>query len=104
MFLRAFGALLQDVRTDVEYNMVKSEKYLKRNRPFYQSEMLKVIFNIRQFGKSTIVRQIIQKLRDARIPEKRTIYINYEYLKYIKDACICDQVSRCVIIVKNSGV
>lgn len=37
--------------------MVIRELYLERIRPFYDSEMVKVITGIRRCGKSTIMRQ-----------------------------------------------
>lgn len=62
--------------------MVKREIYLKRIRPFYHSEMVKVITGIRRCGKSTIIRQIIQELKEARIPADRIVYINFEDYQY----------------------
>jgi predicted AAA+ superfamily ATPase len=58
--------------------MVKRELYLKRIRPFFDSEMVKVITGIRRCGKSTILRQIIQELQDRGIPDENIIYINFE--------------------------
>lgn len=42
--------------------MVKREQYLERIRPFYDSEMVKVITGIRRCGKSTIMKQIIEEI------------------------------------------
>lgn len=56
--------------------------YLKRIRPFYDSEMVKVITGIRRSGKSTILRQIIKELKDKGITEKRIVYINFEDYKF----------------------
>ena len=67
--------------------MVKRELYLKRIRPFYQSEMVKVLTGIRRCGKSTIILQIIQELRENKIPDNRIIYINFEDYQYRK---LCD--------------
>lgn len=63
--------------------MIKREKYLKRIRPFYHSEMVKVITGIRRCGKSIIIKQIIKELEDGGIPESRIVYINFEDYKYI---------------------
>lgn len=90
--------------------MVKREMYLRRIRPFYDSEMIKVISGIRRCGKSTIMRQIVEEILQSGIANDHIIYINfedykyrkiskpdalYEYVekKYISDACICDKVS-----------
>ena len=44
--------------------MIKREIYLSRIRPFYDSEMVKVITGIRRCGKSTIMRQIIAEIKE----------------------------------------
>lgn len=62
--------------------MVKREMYLKRIRPFYDSEMVKVITGIRRCGKSTIMRQMIQELIERSISESKIIYINFEDYQY----------------------
>ncbi|MEG0924675.1 MAG: ATP-binding protein [Anaerovoracaceae bacterium] len=62
--------------------MVKREMYLQRIRPFYESEMIKVISGIRRCGKSTIMKQIIEELREDGISDEHIIYINFENYKY----------------------
>lgn len=64
--------------------MIKREIYLKRIRPFYESEMVKVITGIRRCGKSTIMRQIIEEIRENGVQEDHIIYINFEDYKYRK--------------------
>lgn len=64
--------------------MVIRELYLERIRPFYDSEMVKVITGIRRCGKSTIMRQIVDELLTRGIAEKHIIYINFEDYKYRK--------------------
>ena len=64
--------------------MVKREQYLERIRPFYDSEMVKVITGIRRCGKSTIMRQIIDEIVSRGIDENHIIYINFEDYKYRK--------------------
>ena len=64
--------------------MVTREIYLERIRPFYDSEMVKVITGIRRCGKSTIMRQIISEIRGLGIAEENIIYINFEDYKYRK--------------------
>lgn len=58
--------------------MVIRELYLKRIRPFYESEMVKVLTGIRRCGKSTILKQIMDELRVLGISENKIIYINFE--------------------------
>ena len=64
--------------------MIKREIYLSRIRPFYDSEMVKVITGIRRCGKSTIMRQIIDEIRENGVEEDHIIYINFEDYKYRK--------------------
>ena len=64
--------------------MIKREIYLKRIRPFYESEMVKVITGIRRCGKSTIMRQIIEEIQDNGVEADHIIYINFEDYKYRK--------------------
>ena len=61
--------------------MIKREIYLKRIRPFYESEMVKVITGIRRCGKSTIMRQIIEEIQDNGVEADHIIYINFEDYK-----------------------
>jgi len=64
--------------------MVKREMYLKRIRPFYESEMVKVITGIRRCGKSTIMKQMISEIKENGVSDSRIIYINFEDYKYQK--------------------
>lgn len=64
--------------------MIKREIYLSRIRPFYESEMVKVITGIRRCGKSTIMRQIIEEIKEKGIDETHIIYVNFEDYKYRK--------------------
>lgn len=64
--------------------MVIRELYLNRIRPFYNSELVKVITGIRRCGKSTILRQIIAEIKQQGITEEHIIYINFEDFKYHK--------------------
>lgn len=64
--------------------MIRREIYLSRIRPFYESEMIKVITGIRRCGKSTIMRQIIDEIKEKGIDEAHIIYVNFEDYKYRK--------------------
>lgn len=64
--------------------MVKRELYLKRVRPFYESELIKVIMGIRRCGKSTLLRQIKAELIENGIVESQIIEMNFEDYQYRK--------------------
>ena len=64
--------------------MVIRTQYLERLRPFYDSELVKVITGIRRCGKSTILRQVIAEIKENGIEDSHIIYINFEDYKYHK--------------------
>lgn len=64
--------------------MVIRERYLQRIRPFYDSEMVKVITGIRRCGKSTLMQQIIAEIQQQDVAHDHIIYINFENYKYRK--------------------
>lgn len=64
--------------------MVKRERYLQRIRPFYDSEMVKVITGIRRCGKSTLMQQIIAEIQQRNVADDHIIYINFENYKFRK--------------------
>lgn len=69
--------------------MLKREKYLSKIRGFYHTEnLIKIIYGMRRSGKSVILTQIIDELKENGIDEKNIVYINFESLKYdfIKNA------------------
>ncbi|MFI3212809.1 MAG: ATP-binding protein [Eubacteriales bacterium] len=65
-------------------DIVIREQYLQQIRPFYHSEMIKVITGIRRCGKSTIMKQIIEELQEAGITKEHILYINFEDYQYRK--------------------
>ena len=64
--------------------MVIRTQYLERLRPFYDSELVKVITGIRRCGKSTILRQVIAEIKENGIDDSHIVYINFEDYKYHK--------------------
>lgn len=59
--------------------MVTRENWLKKIRPFYESELIKVIIGIRRCGKSVILTQIAQEIK---ADEVHKIFINFEDLQF----------------------
>ena len=57
--------------------MVIRERYLKLIRPFYDQELIKVLIGIRRSGKSVILKQIIDELKENNVDDNHIIYINF---------------------------
>lgn len=66
--------------------MIIREKYLSKIRPFYDVDLIKVITGIRRCGKSVILNQIINELKNNRVEDSQIIYINFEFEDYY-DIC-----------------
>ena len=62
--------------------MLKREKYLEKIRDFYDSDLIKILVGIRRCGKSVILEQIIDELKEKNIDEKHIIYINFEFIEF----------------------
>ena len=64
--------------------MIKRELYLKKIRPFYHSELIKVITGVRRCGKSVLLKQIKEELIEGGVKEEAIVYINFEDYQYRK--------------------
>ena len=64
--------------------MIKREIYLEKIRDFYDSELIKVIMGIRRCGKSVLLMQIMEELKEKGIKEDHIIYINFEDYDFIE--------------------
>lgn len=62
--------------------MLKREMYLSRIRGFYDSDLIKILVGIRRCGKSVILKQIMNELKERKIDESHIIYINFELIEY----------------------
>lgn len=62
--------------------MLKREMYLSRIRGFYNSDLVKILVGIRRCGKSVILKQIMNELKENGIDEKHIIYVNFELIEY----------------------
>lgn len=63
--------------------MIKREKYLRKIRGFYDSELIKIITGMRRCGKSVLLRQIVEELIERGIKEDHIIFMNLEDVEYI---------------------
>lgn len=64
--------------------MIKREYYLKRIRPFINSEVIKIITGIRRSGKSTLLEQIIEELFKNGIKDDQIIYLKLDLYENAK--------------------
>ena len=66
--------------------MLKREKYLKDIRGFYNQDIIKVITGMRRSGKSILLLQIMEELKEQGIKDKQIIYLNFEIIENMKYA------------------
>ena len=63
--------------------MLLREDYLSKIRGFYDSDLIKILVGIRRCGKSVILNQIIEELKDKRnVDEEHIIFINFEFIEF----------------------
>ena len=62
--------------------MLIREKYLCDIRPFYDVDLIKVITGIRRCGKSILIEQIINEVKEKLTDEEHIIYINFENVEF----------------------
>ena len=62
--------------------MIKREQYLTKIREFYHMYLIKVITGIRRCGKSVLLMQIMDELKEQGIQKEQIIYINFEDYDY----------------------
>ena len=55
--------------------MIIREKYMEQIRPFYESDLIKIITGIRRCGKSVILKQILNELEAA---GKRCLFLDFD--------------------------
>ena len=76
--------------------MIQREHYIEEIRPFYESDLIKIITGIRRCGKSVIMEQIIKEVAER---TDNIIYLNFEDKKildlltlYSKDGIIYNMI------------
>jgi uncharacterized protein len=62
--------------------MIKRTQYLDRVRPFIEKPVIKVITGIRRCGKSTLMVQIMDELKESGIKTDQLIYVNKELYEF----------------------
>lgn len=83
--------------------MLKREKYLSKIRGFYDQDIIKVITGIRRSGKSILLKQIIEELKEKGINDENIIYVNFEDLDkaFIKNEIDLNEYIKSKIITDN---
>jgi predicted AAA+ superfamily ATPase len=61
--------------------MLKREKYLKKIRPFYDDDLIKVLVGIRRAGKSVLLDQIAEEMLE-KTDKEHIIKLDFEILEY----------------------
>ena len=61
---------------------LKRETYLEQIRPYYESDIIKVITGVRRAGKSILLDTIKDELKENGIDSEHIIYINFEDLDF----------------------
>ena len=62
--------------------MLKREIYLTRIRVFYDSDLVKILVGIRRCGKSVILKQIMNEIKEKGVQEDHILYINFELIEF----------------------
>lgn len=62
--------------------MLIREEYLSKIRGFYNSNLVKILVGIRRCGKSVILEQIINEIKDIGVDDDHIININFEFIEY----------------------
>jgi len=68
--------------------MIKRERYIAEVRPFYDSDLIKIITGIRRCGKSVIMEQIIKEISEK---TDNIIYLNFEDRKVCANITSADE-------------
>ena len=55
--------------------MIIREHYIAQIRPFYESDLIKIITGIRRCGKSVILRQVMKEMEDM---GKRCLFLDFD--------------------------
>ena len=62
--------------------MIRRELYLKRIEMYVGRNEVKLITGVRRCGKTVIIKQLIEEMKESGIPEENILYLNFESLLY----------------------
>lgn len=80
--------------------MIQRERYIAEVRPFYDSDLIKIITGIRRCGKSVIMEQIIKEISEK---TDNIIYLNFEDRKVSSNITSADELISFVEENKRDG-
>ena len=82
--------------------MITREKYIAKIRPFYESDLIKIITGIRRCGKSVVLEQVRSELESQ---GKKIIYLNFEkravYENLYNEKTLLDYIHKKIIESPN---
>jgi len=87
--------------------MIKREFYLNQILPYMKTDLIKIIVGIRRSGKSTLMKQIIEKLSQDGINKEEIIYLNfedYQIRKYKDPSVLYDYLSHKIVDGKKTYI
>lgn len=85
--------------------MLKREIYLNKIRGFYdKNSLIKIIYGLRRSGKSVILTQIVDEIKQNGVDDNHIIYMNFESLDYnfIKNAIDLDKYIKSLVKDKKT--
>lgn len=81
--------------------MIKREHYIEDIRGFYDSDLIKIITGIRRCGKSIILEQIRDELKEK---TDNIIYLNFEDERILANISSCDELLKYVNSNRKDGL
>lgn len=81
--------------------MIKREKYVKKIRGFYDSDLIKIVTGVRRSGKSIILEQIKNEIQEK---TDNIIYLNFEDRATSNAINTCDELLKYVEEKRKDGL
>lgn len=80
--------------------MIKREHYIEKIREFYDSDLIKIITGIRRSGKSVILTQIMDEIKEK---TDNIIYLNFEDKRISSEITSCSRLLDYVSVNRSEG-